>query len=265
MNHTDEDMKCMDACMEAPEVHRLIGGFEKTSKDTPHIQGAIVFRTVKSFDQVKVALGPRAHLAISRGDWRTNRQYCSKDCDVKWQRNIAGGQGERTDFTDAMVAVREGASTFDVGQAWPGVARCTGFIKALRTEYEDETAPEWRDVHVTVLWGSTRTGKTRKAMESGGHLHDASDDWWCDYKGEDTLILDEFRSGGMKLTRLLRVLDGYKLKLNAKGGHKFARWTKVFITSNVDPKEWYAGCDFRSREALFARINDVIEMSADDE
>lgn len=112
-NYTDECCKEMDALLAAPEVHRLIGGFEVGEEGTPHIQGAVYFRTLKSFKQLKKML-TRAHIEKCFEDWRTQVRYCSKECNVKWAKNEKGGQGERTDFKDAMAKVYK----TDTVRAW---------------------------------------------------------------------------------------------------------------------------------------------------
>lgn len=261
-NYTDEDCKQVDALMEAPEVHRLIGGFEVGKEGTQHIQGAVVFRDTKTMSAVSKRL-KRAHLLVLNGNWQSKRAICSKETNVKWAKNTVGVHGERTDWVDGIEYVRAGASTFELKTHFPAVARCKGLVQMLRQEYENETAPKWRDIHTTVLWGKTRKARTRKAMEFGGYLHDAKKKKkWCSYKGEDTLVLNEFRDSCMSAIELKHLLDWPECKLDVKWGHKFARWTKVIITSNVNPEEWYSGDDdHHTKKALKRLIHEVIEVT----
>jgi len=53
------------------------------------------------------------------------------------------------------------------------------------------------------------------------------------------LILDDYRGNGLKFEDLLQVLDGRRLMLPIKGGHTYALWTRVIITSNTIPENWY--------------------------
>lgn len=262
MNYTDECCKEMDALMVDPSVNRLIGGFEiAPTTGTPHIQGCVQFRTVKAFHQVK-ALLKRAHLDKSGGDWRTNVKYCSKECEVKWAKNHKGGQGERTDWVDGLSAIEEGASFTTIAKEYPALGRCPRAYCMVKEEAEKKSAPEWRDVKVTVLWGRTRSGKTRKAMECDSKFKwHATRGWFDGYEGEKRLVIDEFRDSQISISKLLEYLDGYVLWLPIKGSKTWARWTEVFITSNVNPEKWYTGVDPDSRDALFARFDSIIEMN----
>lgn len=259
-NPTDADHKEMDTLMDMPSVHRLIGGREKGKEGTPHIQGCVRFETVKSMLQVKALLS-RAHLEKSGGTWKQNATYCSKEGDVKWRKNEKGGQGERTDWQDGITAIQGGAGFTEICMDFPAIGRCPRMFNMIREETAAKNAPKWRDVKVTILWGMTGTGKTRKAVDHDSvYMWHASDPWWCGYDGETRLVIDEFRDSQCKCSKLLRILDGYPLKLQVKGSHTYAKWTEVIITSNVDPDEWYSGVDPATRDALFRRVDDKIYM-----
>lgn len=58
------------------------------------------------------------------------------------------------------------------------------------------------------------------------------------YDGEDAIIIDDFE-GQLKYKHLLKILDGHQLRVNVKGGHRYARWTRVFITTNEEASGWY--------------------------
>jgi len=53
---------------------------------------------------------------------------------------------------------------------------------------------------------------------------------------------------------LLRLLDKYKLKVEIKGGHSWAIWTTVVITSNHHPSEWYKDVDLAPLERRIQEI-----------
>jgi hypothetical protein len=56
------------------------------------------------------------------------------------------------------------------------------------------------------------------------------------YDGEKVLLIDDF-NGWIKYT--LRILDGYPLRLNIKNGVTWARFDRVYITSNAKPANFY--------------------------
>jgi len=87
--------------------------------------------------------------------------------------------------------------------------------------------PSWRRVSVLSLVGPTHTGKTRMAVkmltelvgEDEIYTLDASNNtntWWDGYCGQKAVIIDDFY-GWIKYGHFLRVLDGYKIRLEVKG------------------------------------------------
>lgn len=119
--------------------------------------------------------------------------------------------------------------------------RCHRGIEAAIAVLEKEDTREFRKVTTEVLTGAAGTGKTRKVHEEAPRVFtvNCEDSFPFDgYDGETEILIDDFY-GGMKYNFLLRVLDGHQLRVNTKGGHRFARWTKVFITSNDPPGTWY--------------------------
>lgn len=111
-------------------------------------------------------------------------------------------------------------------------------------QYRDKKkAYVFRKIHVTVLVGPTGCGKTRKATSGppGSYFMMPLNDkvmWYDGYEGEDTIIFDDFY-GGIQHCKFLRLLDGYIVNCPIKGGFVYAKWTKVIITSNKRPCQWY--------------------------
>ena len=99
-----------------------------------------------------------------------------------------------------------------------------------------------RSVLVLVYWGDSGTGKTRKAIEDSGSdffiLDQGERVWFDGYDGEKTLIVDDYY-GWIKYGMLLRILDGHPYRAEIKGGFRWALWTRVIITSNKKPEDWY--------------------------
>lgn len=83
--------------------------------------------------------------------------------------------------------------------------------------------------------------------------------WFNGYQGEQTLIIDDLNTGWVPYNVLLNWCEGYPQELQTKGGTAWAGWTTVFITSNVDPNDWYGvgsvlGFPDANRHALERRI-----------
>lgn len=116
---------------------------------------------------------------------------------------------------------------------------------------------------VYVFWGRTGSGKSRTAWEQAGmdaYSKDPLSKWWCGYKGERHVVIDEFR-GIISIAHLLRWLDRYPVRVETKGGAVPFIPVKIWITSNLSPEYWFPDLDEASRDALFRRFTEVIEMN----
>lgn len=73
------------------------------------------------------------------------------------------------------------------------------------------------------------------------------------------MVIDEFR-GVISIAHILRWLDRYPVRVEGKGTTYPLRATKFWITSNVDPRNWYPELDDETRDALLRRLN-IIHFS----
>jgi len=108
-----------------------------------------------------------------------------------------------------------------------------------------------------VFWGRTGTGKSHRAWDQAGaqaYVKDPRTKWWCGYRGQENVIIDEFR-GVIDISHLLRWLDRYPVLVEVKGGSRPLCARKFWITSNLDPREWYPGLDADTLAALLRRLN----------
>lgn len=183
--------------------------------------------------------------------------------DGPWEWGEKKAQGARNDIAGMYAMVRAGKRERDIAEDMPLVHgkyfRAHDRYRALVDR--DETK-EFRIVEVNVLWGEAGTGKTRKAVEDSDDYYilnapAGNQLWWDGYQGESTLIIDDFY-GWVKYSTLLRILDGYQLRLAVKGSFTYAKWTTVYITSNKHWKDWYA---VEATDALSRRIDETIHYN----
>jgi hypothetical protein len=139
-------------------------------------------------------------------------------------------------------------------------ARYRNGFKDLDRVLNKRRAKKYRPIEVEVLYGPTGTGKTTRAMKEADFKIEGSRlEWWDGYDGEKVIVIDEYNND-VKITRLLNILDNWKLSLPVKGGFTQAKYEKVIITTNLTPEEFHNQAKECHRKALFRRINRWIEV-----
>lgn len=241
------------------ECRYHICGREIGSEGTPHLQGYIEFSKVLRLSAVKKLI-PRGHWEQRRGSADEARRYCMKEGDYVETGEFKGKQGARSDLHAVMDMVKENKSKLEIFEEQPAVvARYPRFVNDYVAARERADTKEFRKVEVHVLWGQAGTGKTRIAHDLCPNIFTVSPGEtfpFDGYDGETEILIDDFY-GQLKHHDMLRILDGHQFKVNVKGGHRYAKWTQVFITSNKPPSEWY--CAGLSDE-LKRRITDVTQF-----
>lgn len=208
-----------------------------------------------------------AHWEVMRGTVSQNIEYCSKEATKvagPWQQGEFTTQGQRTDLDTAAGLIRDGKSLRTVAETCP-----TTFVHYSRglqaLKYTLDQPPKWRDVFCTVIYGPTGSGKTRAAMDSVQDPLDifivhSGGQWWDGYTGQDTILFDDFY-GQIRCADMLRYLDGHPLQLAVKGSFSWAKYTKVYLTSNTHPDDWYRDVPAAVKEAFMRRIAEIIQKN----
>lgn len=245
-----------DATSLCDQFRYIVVGMEVGGEtDTMHLQGFVELTAPMRMRAVQSALAPdrpqQVHMEPRRGTREQARNYIANDDKEgsmgwveagEWRQ---GGQGTRSDLLACKALLDNGSSMLDVAEEHfePWCRHHQAFARYLFLKNQ-QASPQWRILTTTILWGATGSGKSRAAYahpdskfvitqpESNGGI------WWDGYSGEKVLIIDEF-TGWISLTKLLSILDGYPLRLPTKGGHTWAQWTEVILTSNLCPMDWY--------------------------
>lgn len=116
-----------------------------------------------------------------------------------------------------------------------------------------------------MFWGPTGTGKSHRAWEEAGveaYSKDPRTKFWCGYRGQRNVIVDEFR-GAIDIAHILRWTDKYPCRVETKGGTAPLLAESFWFTSNLEPTCWYPGLDELSYEALARRLEIVLINSSD--
>jgi len=130
------------------------------------------------------------------------------------------------------------------------------YYMSLTRIRNDHLRPVGLERETKVFWGTTGTGKSRTAWEEAGldaYAKDPRTKWWCGYRGEKHVIFDEFR-GSIDIAHLLRWLDRYPVRVEVKGGTYPLFAERIWITSNIHPRQWYPDLDSATLDALLRRL-----------
>lgn len=236
---------------------------DETNKE--HIQGYIELKKKMGMRKLKkeVLECDSAHVESRQGTRDEAREYCRKietRIDGPWELGTwEVTQGIRTDIKKLYDMIKDGKKNFELLDEMP--REFMKYYKAcdkVRSILEKRTIPRWRTVNVEVYYGKAGCGKTRKAYEDNPDMYsvDWTNKWFDGYEGEKTLLIDDF-DGRFPFRRLLQLLDGYPIQLETKGGHVWAQWTNIVITSNKHPDEWFKHEDI---SPLLRRIRVIIHI-----
>lgn len=133
------------------------------------------------------------------------------------------------------------------------------YYRSLLAIASDNERPTGIEKVVNVFFGRSGTGKSRLAWEQAGpHAYpkDPRSKWWDGYQGQEHVVIDEFR-GSIDVSHILRWLDRYPVRVERKGSSICLRATTFWITSNLDPEQWYSDLDSMTLEALKRRLTNI--------
>lgn len=224
-----------------------------------HWQFVVSFSQKKSLAGVREVFGPyHAELTISE---KANEYVCKEATAVAGTQFSLGFKPFRRNSRPDWTAVWQAAQSGDIDSI-PDNLRIVHYrtIRSIAADYQRPVAIE-REVF--VFWGSTGTGKSRRAWTEAGsdpYCKDPRSKFWCGYGGEECVVLDEFR-GGIDAAHLLRWFDRYPVRVEVKGSSRPLMARSFWITSNLDPDLWYPDLDTETRLALRRRFTLVVHFN----
>lgn len=203
------------------------------------------------------------HCEPCRGDEYDNEKYCTKDGKYK-QFGKMIFQGERTDLEMIRNLIANETPMKQIADDYFDTwCRNYKAFDKYKEMVNQEKYKQFRHVEVEVIQGLTGQGKTRRAMEDATYKINADDlNWWDGYNGDKCILIDEY-SCQVPITKMLNILDGYQLRLPIKGGHTYAYWNKVYITTNKPWENWHEHAFEEHRNALKRRITKWTNITRD--
>lgn len=245
---------------------------------TLHIHLYIYFENSMRFSTLKKRF-PSSHIDYPYGTPEQNRDYVFKE--GKWLNDPKGDTnlrdtheeygvcpivrpGKRNDLSGLYDLIKEGLTDYEILEKDPNYIKQIERIgKVRKTIIEERIKNEWRDLDVTYVWGVTGSGKTRGIMDEYGYSNvyrvlDYSHPFDA-YRGQDVILFEEFRSS-LRIEDMLKYLDGYPVELPCRYYNQYARFTKVYICTNIDLRDQYPNMQREEKEtwdALLRRIDTV--------
>ncbi len=175
--------------------------------------------------------------------------------------------GKRNDLTDMVDMYSNGYEPSEIFSAYPNqYARYHNFVSSMALQKKAQKYKRTcRDVEVWYIYGPSRTGKTSYVYNKHGfeNVYSATSydhgKWFDDYKNQDVLLLDEYRSN-FDIASLLKYLDRYPLTIQCRYSNKTACFTKVYIVSNIPLCKQYENANLgkETLQAFYNRIKYII-------
>jgi len=218
-----------------------------------HWQLLVSFSSQQRLAAIKKLFGDSAHAEPSRSD-AANEYVWKIETAVDGTRFELGTRPVRRNRDQDWDAVRQFAKEGRLDEIPADI-----FVRnysALRRISADYANPIGIERSVVCYWGPTGTGKSRRAWNEAGidaYPKDPCTKFWCGYRGQQHVILDEFR-GQIGISHMLRWLDRYPCLVEQKGSSCVLSCSRMWITSNLDPRSWYPDLDPLTIEALLRRI-----------
>lgn len=226
----------------------------------------------------------KAHVELRKGPVLAASEYCrEKEWNGKDKGQVEGStreygtidlkeaKGKRNDLDrvkEQLDKFKDPDELMEDNAHFGAFARYGKFLREYSSHKKRRKgfeAPE-----VTVVHGPSGTNKTRVFFDKCEYKdywdwHPGMGQWFDGYTGQDNVLFDEFR-GQLPYGLLLKLTDGYPVRVPVKGG--FTNWapTKITITSPNHPREWYPNLAANDKiDQLLRRINKIHQTTLEDD
>jgi len=242
-NYTDDTTDLIDQHFLNDAVRYVVYGRETGDSGTPHLQGYIEYEAARTRQQVAKKL-PGAYVAIRRGTAAQAADYCKKG-------NEFIEYGEISDSADDKKAKAKEAYGMIVKKAEEGDL---GWVKENYPKVYLQWKPRLEDICIpnTAIidgdlqnewWvGATGTGKSKRLWtEYPAHYQKELNKWWCGYRGEEVVAIEEWSPKNECTGSQLKIwADRYPFTGQIKGGSlKKIRPKKIIVLSNYTIEECF--------------------------
>jgi len=222
-----------------------------------HWQLLAIFTGQQRLAAVKRIFGRTVHAEPSRSD-AADEYVWKEDTRVPDTQFQLGTKPVRRNNATDWEAVRTAAKAGRLDDVPADIF--VGHYRSLRTIAADYSVPVEMLRRVVVYWGPTGVGKSRRAWELAGmdaYPKDPNTKFWDGYRAHKVVVVDEFR-GIINISNILRWFDRYPVLVEIKGSATVLAAERIYITSNLHPRDWYPDLDEATKLALLRRL-EIIE------
>jgi hypothetical protein len=217
-----------------------------------HWQFVFATSKKKSLAQIREIFGGQGHFELTRS--RAADDYVWKDDTSLGERFELGRRPTKRNSIIDWDAIRDDAVRGELDNIPADIY--IRYYNSLTKIGSDHAKPHAIVRRTHVFWGKTGTGKSRRAWEEAGdeaYSKDPRTKWWTGYRGNECVVIDEFR-GGIDIAHILRWTDRYAVSVETKGGSRPLCAERIWITSNLHPGDWYPELDRDTTQALMRRL-----------
>lgn len=236
-----------------PGIRYIRGQLERgTTTDFLHWQLVLYTERKSTITSVRTILGPY-HAELTRSAAALSYVW-KQDTAIPNTTFELGIFPSKRNVTHDWDRIWTAATRADYG-AIPADVRVRHY-STIRKIASDHAVPESLNKEVFVFWGVTGSGKSHRAWNEAGldaYAKDPRSKWWDGYKGQKHVVIDEFR-GTIDIAHMLRWLDKFPCTVEIKGASVPLACTKLWITSNLSPDQWYPDLDAETKRALRRRL-----------
>lgn len=220
----------------------MVVGKETGTTGTPHLQGYVEFQNSKRLTSLK-KFNSRIHWEPRRDTQEEAIEYCKKDNEYE-EFGTKKNQGKRTDLNALRDEIMAGGRVDDIAKEEPAIVHQYG--RTLDRLEDIALRKRWRTEMTKGIWywGKTGTGKSHKALENFNrathYVYPIKDKgWWDGYRGQETVIINDFR-GEIPYNTLLQIVDKWPYNVPRRGREPTPFVSKtVIVTSSLPPEQIY--------------------------
>ena len=238
---------------DAVECTYIIYGKEIGEKEgTPHLQGFVCFKNPRSHKSARdTFIGCHVEIKYAKSTFEQAITYCKKGGDFT-ERGVPPmdqkEKGEASKQRAANIINLTRAGDFDgLIEQYPTfiISNPGNYEKLQNVLVKQSLRREELDGELEGVWyyGAPGVGKSKRARDEHGrtnvYVKDPSTKWWCNYRGQTVVLLDDFDRRHVKyLYQVKTWSDRYPFPAETKNGNLGdIRPEKLVVTSNYHPSD----------------------------